>query len=102
MNSSARETATQMYREAGQSAAVVRAQLGANAELMDRLGERLRDDEVGTQGQVRPVRGDGAHAEHGGIRLVLDGVVQPRHRQVRPNHGFVPRGALGSTSRRAI
>ena len=42
MNSSARETATQMYREAGQSAAVVRAQLGANAELMDRLGERLR------------------------------------------------------------
>ena len=36
------ETSTQMYCEAGQAPAVVRQQLTANAERLERLGERLR------------------------------------------------------------
>ena len=54
------ENSTQMHCEAGQSAQVVRQQLGANAERLERLGERLR--QLAPRAVVTCARGSSDHA----------------------------------------
>ncbi len=57
---SAREVSTRMHVEAAQAAQVVRDQLFANAEEMERLGERLRL--LGPRAVVTCARGSSDHA----------------------------------------
>jgi glutamine---fructose-6-phosphate transaminase (isomerizing) len=54
------ENSTQMYCEAEQASAVVRHQLEANAERLDRLGERLR--QLAPRAVVTCARGSSDHA----------------------------------------
>jgi glutamine---fructose-6-phosphate transaminase (isomerizing) len=54
------ETSTQMYCEAQQAPAVVRQQLAANAERLERLGERLR--QLAPRAVVTSARGSSDHA----------------------------------------
>ena len=54
------ETSTQMYCEAAQAPAVVRQQLAANAERLERLGERLR--QLAPRAVVTSARGSSDHA----------------------------------------
>jgi len=54
------ENSTQMYCEAGQASSVVRHQIVANAERLDRLGERLR--QLAPHAVVTCARGSSDHA----------------------------------------